>query len=171
MLRSFRITHSSKSAIALALIVVVMGAVIATGAGVLARGSSSSSYTPQTRAYTITGVPVLVHEMQGTLDYLQKDFAPGGIFDGKEVYGFMPSTLTVYQGDTVNLTLVNPADDPHTFTISEFGVNAQMPGTSSTTTSFVASKAGIYTYTCDEAEHAPYMYGQLVVLPDPASAQ
>ncbi|HEX7104076.1 MAG TPA: cupredoxin domain-containing protein [Nitrolancea sp.] len=170
MLRSFRITRSSKSVIALALIVVVMGAVIATGAGVLARGTSSS-YTPQTRSYTITAVPVLVHEMQGTLDYLQKDFAPGGVLDGKEVYGFMPSTLTVYQGDTVNLTLVNPADDPHTLTISEFGVNAQMPGTSSTTTSFVASKAGIYTYVCEEAEHFPYMYGQLVVLPDPASAQ
>lgn len=171
MLRSSHITRITKPVIAIGLVVVVMlGAAITLGTGVLA-GRASSSYAPQTRAYTITAVPVLVHEMQGTLSYLQKDFAPGGILDGKEVYGFMPSTLTVYQGDTLNLTLVNPADDPHTFTISEFGVNAQMPGTSSTTTSFVASKAGIYTYTCEEAEHAPYMYGQLVVLPDPANAQ
>jgi len=171
MLRSFRSTRFGKPVIALALVVVMLGAAIAAGAGVLARSASTSSYTPQTRTYTITAVPVLVHEMQSTLPYLQKDFAPGGVLDGKEVYGFMPSTLTVYQGDTLNLTLVNPADDPHTFTISEFGVNAQMPGTSSTTTSFVASKAGIYTYVCEEAEHVPFMYGQLVVLPDPATAQ
>jgi heme/copper-type cytochrome/quinol oxidase subunit 2 len=82
----------------------------------------------------------------------------------------MPSTLVVYQGDTVDLTLVNPADDPHSFTISELNVNVEIQGNGSTTTSFVASKAGIYTYYCNEAEHFPFMWGQLVVLPDPSGA-
>ncbi|HEU5424148.1 MAG TPA: cupredoxin domain-containing protein [Nitrolancea sp.] len=138
-------------------------ALITTGFTVTAKGST---YQPQTRDFTVVAVPTLVHEMQGTLDYLQKDFAPGGLLDGKEVYAFSPSTLVVYQGDSVNLTLVNPADDAHTFTISDLNVNAQMPGQSSSHASFVAGKAGIYTFVCAEDEHSPYMWGQLIVLPD-----
>ena len=164
LLRSSRITKVSISSL---ITLLLLGSALWVGASAFAKGST---YTPQTHKYTMTAVPVLVHEMQGTLDYLQKDFASGGLLDGKEVYTFMPSTLVVYQGDTVNLTLVNPADDPHTFSISELNVDVQMPGGSSVNTSFVASKAGIYTYYCNEAEHFPFMWGQLVVLPDPSGS-
>jgi len=152
--------------------VLALVAVLGAGFGLSARASSASSYKPQTRAFTVTAVPVLVHEMAGTLPYLQKDFAAGGVLDGKEVYGFYPSTLTVYQGDTINLTLVNPADDPHTFTIgAPLNVNVDMPGTSTVTAHFTATQPGIYTFLCAEPEHFPFMWGQLVVLPDSAAPQ
>ena len=66
-------------------------------------------------------VPLLVHEQTGQFDYLGQDFAKGGLLDGKEVWGFSPSTLTVYQGDTVDVTVVNPSGDDHTFTLPSIG--------------------------------------------------
>jgi uncharacterized cupredoxin-like copper-binding protein len=152
----------------IAAIAAALVALLAAGFTVHAQGTG---YAPQTREFTVVGAPVLVHEMQGTLDFLQADFAPGGMFDGKEVFSFMPSTLVVYQGDRVNLTLVNPANDDHTFTISDLNVDAPMPAQSTSTATFVATKAGIYTFICAEAEHSPYMWGQLIVLPDSAAAR
>jgi plastocyanin len=152
------------------LIVLVAIAVIAFAATPLMRVSASGpQYTPQARNMTITAVPLAVHEMQDSLDYLKDDFAKGGILDGKEVYGFYPSTLTVYKGDTLNLTLVNPADDDHTFTVSGLGVDTTMKGKTVTKVSFVVKQAGIFTFYCNEAEHAPYMWGQLIVLPTSAA--
>lgn len=142
---------------------------VASAAGPLQSPKSAvatATVQPQTRSFVITTMPIAVHEMQDSMDYLKKDFAPGGLLDGKEVYGFYPSTLVVYQGDTVDLSLVNPQDDSHTFTITDLGINVEMKGQSTTKTSFVASKPGIYTFVCAEAEHMPYMWGQLVVLPN-----
>jgi plastocyanin len=153
--------------ILLGLTVLVAGcAATAANAAQSSQAAAQTAYQPQTRTFTVTSVPLAVHEMQGSMDFLQKDFAKGGILDGKEVYGFYPSDLIVYQGDTVNLTLVNPEDDPHTFTITELGVNVEMKAQSTTKASFVASKAGTYQFICAEPEHMPYMWGQLVVLPD-----
>jgi plastocyanin len=131
--------------------------------------AAAPQYTPQTRNMTVTALPLAVHEMQDTLGYLKDDFASGGLLDGKEVYGFYPSTITVFKGDTVNLSLVNPADDPHTFTVSWMGVDSVMKGKTVTKVSFTAKQAGIFTFYCNEAEHAPYMWGQLVVLPASAA--
>ncbi|SRR5579884_326914 len=132
--------------------------------------AAPSGYTPQTRALTVTTVPLMVHEMQASLPFLKKAFAAGGVLGPKkEVYGFVPSTLVVYQGDTVNLTVVNPEDDDHTFTIREMGVNLEVKGLASARTSFVAKKVGVFSYTCAYDEHLPYMWGQLVVLPDSAA--
>lgn len=126
-----------------------------------------TTYQPQVRAFTVTAVPLLVHEEKGSMDYLPKDFVKGGLLDGKEVYGFYPSTLAVYQGDRVELTLVNPEDDSHTFTLTGVDLSVQMNAQSATKTSFVMTKAGIYPFVCAEPEHAPYMWGQLIVLPGP----
>ncbi len=137
-----------------------MTALVLTGCG----GSSAhASATPQDRNFTVTAVPLLTHEMADANDYLNADFAAGGVLDGKEVYGFYPSTLVVNTGDTVNLTLVNPEDDDHTFTIPELGINIDMKAQTSTSTSFQANKAGIYTFVCAETEHSPFMWGQLIV--------
>jgi hypothetical protein len=85
--------------------------------------ASTSTYAPQSRDVLITTVPLLVHEQISTFDWLKQDFRKGGVFDGTEVWGFYPSTVTVYAGDTVNLTVVNPSDDPHTFTVPDLGYN------------------------------------------------
>lgn len=141
---------------------IVIAAAIWTNSNVFA---STPQYVAQTRNLTVTAVPLAVHEMQDSLDYLKDDFATGGLLDSKEVYGFYPSTITVFKGDTVNLTLINPADDDHTFTVSGMKVDSVMKGKSATKVTFVANQAGIFSFYCNEAEHAPYMWGQLIVMP------
>ena len=79
--------------------------------------ATATAYQPQTREMYVSMVPVLVHEMSSFLPYLSEDFGKGGLLEGKEVYAFMPSTLIAYAGDSLNLHIYNPADDPHTFTI------------------------------------------------------
>lgn len=130
-----------------------------------------STYKAQTRSLTVTTIPAVTHEMQGASPYLKDEFAKGGLLDGKEVYAFSPEALVVYQGDTLKLTLVNPNDDDHTFTIADLGVNVQMAGKSKTDTTIVASKVGTFTYFCAVSEHMPYMWGTLVVMPGSAGPQ
>ena len=51
----------------------------------------------------VTTVPLLVHEQRKTFPFLAAAFAKGGVLDGKEVYAFSPSTITVVEGDTITL--------------------------------------------------------------------
>src|SRR5438105_2655988 len=83
-----------------------------------------------TRNLVVTAVPLLVHEQAGFFDYLNHDFGKGGMLKDKEVWAFSPNTLTVYAGDTVHVTVVNPGDDPHTFTISEMNFSMNVKGQS-----------------------------------------
>lgn len=129
-------------------------------------GPSSSQYTPHTRAFTLVTVPLLVKESAATFDFLHKDFAKGGVLDGKEVYAFSPDHLTVYQGDRVDLTIVNPEDDNHTFTLADFGVNLALPPQATIKGSFIANKVGAFTFYCNIASHMPFMSGELNVFPD-----
>ena len=78
-------------------------------------GCSRSAYVPQTREVTLTAVPLLTKELQSVYPFLSQDFAAGGVLEGKEIYAFVPDTVTVYEGDTVHFTLVNPEDDEHKF--------------------------------------------------------
>jgi plastocyanin len=107
-----------------------------------------------------------VKEEQGVLPFLKPDFAKGGVLDGKEVYGFSPSTLTVVEGDTIHLTLINPEDDDHSFVLPDLAV--PLPPQQTTHATYVAKRAGIYPFMCAVASHLPMMSGQLVVL-SPAS--
>ncbi|WP_160146371.1 cupredoxin domain-containing protein [Dictyobacter aurantiacus] len=134
------------------------------------RPTSDVQYTPHTRAFTLITIPLLVKESATTFDFLHKDFAKGGVLHGKEVYTFSPDHLTVYQGDTVNLTIVNPEDDGHTFTLKDFNVNLALSPQATTRGNFVANKVGTFTFYCDMAPHMPFMSGQLIVLPDSSGA-
>jgi plastocyanin len=131
--------------------------------------ASTPQYTPHTRDFTLVTVPLLVKESTATFDFLNKDFASGGVLAGKEVYAFSPDHLTVYQGDRVNLTIVNPEDDDHNFTLSDFSVNLALPPQAVTKAGFVANKVGVFTFLCTIASHTPFMSGQLTVLPDSAA--
>jgi plastocyanin len=117
---------------------------------------------PRTRQFTITTVPLLVKELAPTYPFLAKDFAKGGILEGKEVYGFEPSTLTVYAGDTLALTFINPEDDAHSFVLPDFAVS--LPGQSVTHATYVAKEPGLYPFRCTIPSHLPSMVGELVVL-------
>ena len=123
---------------------------------------STANYVPTTRAISITTVPLLVKELVKAYPFLAKDFAPGGVRAGKEVYGFSPSTITVVSGDTLRLTLLNPEDDDHAFVLRDFFV--KLPPQSRTDTIYVAKSPGIYDFSCSVPAHLPLMHGQLVVL-------
>lgn len=120
-------------------------------------------YAPRARDITITTVPLLVKEQQKVLPFLAEDFAKGGVLEGKEVYAFSPSTVTVVEGDTIHFTLINPEDDLHSFVLPDLVV--QLPGMRTTRATWVAKRAGVYPFVCAIAAHLPMMSGQLVVLP------
>ena len=121
-----------------------------------------AAYTPRTRALTITTVPLLVKEETNLFPFLKPAFAKGGVLEGKEVYGFSPSTLTVVEGDTIHFTLVNPEDDVHSFVLPDFAV--ALPAGQVTEATYVAKRVGIFPIVCAVQAHLPMMSGQLVVL-------
>src|SRR5512146_1622839 len=123
---------------------------------------SHASYTPHRRTVVVTTVPLLVKEQTKTFPFLSKDFAPGGVLAGKEVYAFSPSTITVVAGDTLALTLINPEDDDHSFVMSDFFV--KLPPQGKIDTTYVARTPGVYDFSCSVPAHVPMMHGQLVVL-------
>ncbi|HEX7019817.1 MAG TPA: cupredoxin domain-containing protein [Gemmatimonadaceae bacterium] len=121
-------------------------------------------HSAQRRDITITTVPLLSRELQSVYPFLKADFAPGGVLDGKEVYAFEPSTITVMVGDTLHLTLLNPEDDDHAFVLRDLYV--PLRGRTRRDTTYVAREPGIFIFSCSVPAHLPMMRGQLVVLPD-----
>jgi len=125
--------------------------------------AQSPSYTPRSRALTVTTVPLLVKEQRSVFPFLSAAFGKGGTLEGKEVYAFSPSTFTVVEGDTIHFTLINPEDDVHSFVLPDFAVS--LPGNRTTEATYVAKHAGIFPIVCAIQSHLPMMSGQLVVLP------
>ena len=69
---------------------------------------------------------------------------------------------THYQGDEVELTLINKLDDPHGFAIKAFGIEQVVQPTSQMTVTFTAAQAGAYNYICQI--HPPHLGGNILVL-------
>jgi plastocyanin len=82
------------------------------------------------------------------------------IFDDTKIW--LPSTLIVQEGDTVELTLINQLDVPHGFRIDTFGVEAVINAKSKSTVKFTAKGAGIHPYVCQL--HPPHIGGQILVV-------
>jgi plastocyanin len=120
------------------------------------------SDVPRVREITVTTVPLLVKEQQGVFPFLAKDFAKGGVIEGKEVYAFSPSTIVVVEGDTIHFTFINPEDDDHSFVLPDLVV--PLPPQATTRITYVAKRAGIYPILCALQKHLPMMSGQLIVL-------
>jgi len=131
--------------------------------------AGSRPYAPRERHFVITAIPLLTKEMASTYSFLREDFARGGVLEGKEIYAFVPSTLTVVEGDAVRFTLVNPEDDEHNFVLP--GLALRLPGQSVTEGTWRAEHAGIFSFVCTIPAHTPEMYGQIVVLPAAIGAQ
>jgi hypothetical protein len=127
-----------------------------------ARDVSVTHYRPRTRDLAVTAVPLLTKELQSTYPFLAQDFGRGGVLDGKEVYAFVPNSLTVVQGDTIHFTLINPEDDAHSFVLP--GLAVTLRPQSKVLADYIARNAGVFEYVCDIPAHLPMMYGQLVVL-------
>jgi plastocyanin len=135
----------------------------ATSAVGCAASSPPPRYTPVERQFVVTTVPLLTKEMVSVYPFLREDFARGGVLEGKEVYAFLPSTLTVVEGDTIHFTFVNPEDDEHNFVLPDLVL--ELPGQSITRATWRADRPGILSFVCTVPAHMPEMYGQIVVLP------
>jgi plastocyanin len=135
------------------------------------RGSpASAAYQPRTRELTITTVPLLVKEQRKLYPFLGPAFAKGGVLEGKEVYAFSPSGLTVVQGDTIHFTFINPEDDLHSFVLPP-DLSVPLPGGKVTEATYIARHAGIFPFTCSIPSHLPMMWGRLTVLSPMAVAE
>lgn len=124
--------------------------------------SSRAAYSPQVREITLTAVPLLTRELRSVYPFLEESFGPNGVLEGKEIYAFVPSTVTAVEGDTLHFTLVNPEDDEHKFVLEDLVVG--LPGQSVQRATWLAKRAGVFTFSCVMPSHVPYMYGQLVIL-------
>jgi len=120
-------------------------------------------YRPQRRDVTVTTIPILTKELQKVYPFLAQAFAPGGVLAGHEVYGFMPSTITVVEGDTIQFRFINPEDDLHSFVLPP-DLSLALPGLQTTFVRYVARHAGVFAFSCSVPAHLPMMWGQLVVL-------
>jgi plastocyanin len=129
----------------------------------------ASSYVPQVRDLTITTLPIVTTEIAKIYPFVKEDMAKGGVLEGKEVYAFEPSSLTVYAGDTLKLTFINPEDDVHGFVLPDFAISLKPQSVAHAT--YVARKAGIFLYKCSQMSHMPSMYGTLVVLAPPTGTE
>jgi uncharacterized cupredoxin-like copper-binding protein len=127
------------------------------------RVAPAPPYQPRTRQVTITTIPLLTRELQKVYPFLKADFAPGGVLDGKEVYAFLPGTVTVVEGDTIQFRLVNPEDDLHSFVLPP-DLSVALPGQQTANATWIARQAGIFTFTCSIPAHLPEMWGEVVVL-------
>jgi len=79
-------------------------------------------------------------------------------------FSFNPSTVTVNQGDNVELRITS-IDVTHGISIPAFGINATLPPGETVTVQFFAESAGTYPFSCSVycgAGH-PDMVGQIVV--------
>ncbi|HEX9108528.1 MAG TPA: cupredoxin domain-containing protein [Longimicrobiales bacterium] len=84
------------------------------------------------------------------------------MLENKEVYAFVPSTITVQEGDTLRLRIYNPEDDEHTFVLPDLYL--KLPPQAVTSGRWVARRAGIYPFACVVPAHLPMMRGEIVVL-------
>jgi cytochrome c oxidase subunit 2 len=77
---------------------------------------------------------------------------------------FVPSTITVNEGDTVQL-IITSIDVAHGFVLSEFGVDAVLEKDKTVRVEFVADKKGTFNFFCDVfcGEGHSTMKGSLVV--------
>lgn len=121
-----------------------------------------TTYVPRSRPIAVTMVPLLVKEQGKVFPFLKDAFAAGGVLDGKEVYAFSPSTVTVVEGDTIRFTFINPEDDVHSFVMHDLSV--ALPPQKVTSAMYVARRAGIFPFECSIPGHLPMMSGELVVL-------
>ena len=83
---------------------------------------------------------------------------------------WLPSTITVNQGDKVKLNLKNDvegADNKHGFQIKDYNITEVVTRGVPTTVSFTADKAGIFPYICQL--HPAHIGGELIVLPKSGS--
>jgi plastocyanin len=78
------------------------------------------------------------------------------------VSGFSLGTVTVTQGNNVNLRVDNTTDKQHGFSIDAFGIHKVVDAHQSTTVSFTPNKTGQFTVYCQL--HPAHVPGSIIVV-------
>lgn len=81
-------------------------------------------------------------------------------FDGTKIW--LPGSIIVNQGDSVEFTLINTLDVPHGFKIDVFGIESIIAAKSKSTITFTAKMAGVHEYICQI--HPAHVGGQVHVI-------
>jgi len=80
-------------------------------------------------------------------------------------YWFSPSYIAVEVNSTVNITLYNPAAQPHEFEILGYGVEGRAEASANGSLVFLANKTGTFTILCGIPGHSTQgMVGRLIVV-------
>jgi plastocyanin len=87
--------------------------------------------------------------------------------DGTKIW--LPSSVVVYQGDEVEITLINKLDEPHGFQISDVGITTVVQPKEQAKVTFTAAKSGVHSFGCQM--HPAHLGGQFVVLPKVSHAR
>jgi nitrous-oxide reductase len=137
-----KLTSSKLALLAGAAIFVLSGAVrtIAADAPAAPGATMAAAEEPGTKAFTLVSVEV------------------------DDTKFWLPSTITVDQGDKVKLTLKNQvpgASNQHGFTIPGYNITEVVTRGTPKTITFVADKSGVFPYACQL--HPAHVGGQLVV--------
>lgn len=80
-----------------------------------------------------------------------------------ETYRWLPSEITVVEGDQVTLEVLGVNGAAHPTTLEGYDLSFDVKRGQITRVEFTADKAGIFRFVC--SAHAPAMTGSLVVLP------
>jgi plastocyanin len=83
--------------------------------------------------------------------------------EGKDDRAFTPATLTLQSGQQVELALVNNGKLPHTFSVSDLNIEAQMLPGKMNTLSFTSPAAGVHRFYSAVLDDFETMKGKPIV--------
>lgn len=151
-------------------------AMLALTAVVLAActGSASAKLQPGERTIFVTAIEPKGSTTVDKEPFPEATLPPGGGYGLKEpddsgtwtveTYVWLPSEITVVEGDKVTLQILGVNGSVHPSRIEGYDVDFAVKRGHVTTVTFTADKAGVFKIVCDA--HQPSMTGTLIVLPN-----
>lgn len=105
-------------------------------------------------------VGLVVHIVPATAGETKTFTLVNVLIDQTKVW--LPSSITVHEGDEVELTLDNKLTAPHGFKLAAYDIEVVVPPQQKQTVRFTAKKEGAHSFVCQL--HAAHVGGQIVVL-------
>lgn len=136
-------------------------------------GTAAAKLQPGERTVYLTAIEPKGSTTVDKEPFPEASLPPGGGYGLKppddtgtwqvETYVWLPSEITVVEGDKVTLQVLGVNGSIHPSRIEGYGVAFEAKRGQVTTVTFTADKAGVFKIICDA--HQPTMTGTLIVLP------
>ena len=135
-------------------------------AGALVSGTGLITWTPRANAQTISKTYYITNGFISMPDFTSVYFM--GYSDSSSGLNVPATPLIIQEGDTVNLTIVNTLNTPHSFKIDGVVDSGTINGGSQKTISFQVSNPGTYMFY--DGVNEPYnrivgLHGPMAVMP------